>query len=465
MTQHHFATDLPQKSTQTWRAHFRAMLALGVPIVGSQVGTMLISTTDTIMLGWYGISELAAGALATQMFFITLTFGTGFGYAVVPLVAQAVGAGDQIAGRRVVKMGIWTAVMFGLSMMPILWFAEEILLAFGQDPGISALAGGYMKIAQWSMLPVLLWMTLRGFLSAIERAAAVFWVTVIGTLINAILNWVFIFGNLGAPEMGMNGAAIATLGTNFLIFGLLLSYATFEPAAAKYKIWLKFWKPDWQAFGDVARLGFPIALIVTSEVAIFNLATLFVGWMGIVPLAAHGIALQLTSLAFMVPIGLAQAATVRIGNAVGRGSRTDLIRAANVAFVICLLFAAFSSSLFFFVPGHLIGLFLDDTQAQSKDVIISALPILYIVAAYQFFDGIQAVAAGLLRGLKDRVGTTIIALFSYWMVGLLLAYALGVGRGVGVVGIWIGLAVGLAVASILMTAWFYRLVHRVNLKG
>jgi len=438
-----------------WPAHARATLALGVPLVGSQLGAMLLNTTDTVMLGWYGVTELAAGVIATQVFHTVMMFGGGFAFAVIPMAASAEGQGDVTQVRRSVRMGLWVVGAFCAMMMPILWFTEPLLLALGQEPQVAGLAQAYMRIAQFSLFPVLFWLTLRSFLTVIDSTRVVFIATMAGVVLNAFVNWLLIFGNWGFPELGIRGSAIATIGTNVLIFGWLAAYCAINGRARPYELFVRFWRPDWPAFGEVFRIGLPISTMVTAETGMFIFSSIFMGWLGVVALAAHGIAIQLASLAFMVPLGMAQAATARVGYFHGRGDRTGLDRAARTVMAMCLTFAATSAALFFIAPETLIGLFLDDTNADTGAVLAYAVPLLFVAACFQLVDSAQAIGAPLLRGLKDTRVPMIIAIIAYWPVGLFLGWLLGFPLGLGGIGVWVGLASGLLVAAVLLNHRFF----------
>jgi MATE family, multidrug efflux pump len=448
-------TELPAPpATMSWTGHIRATFALGVPLVGSQIGLMLMNTTDTIMLGWYGVEELAASVLATQFYFVIMIFGSGFSQAVIPIVAQAEGAGDTRGVRRAVRMGLWVALLYSVAVMPIFWQAEAILIALGQAPHIAALAGEYMQFAMWALVPTLLSHALRSFLSAIERARIIFFSTVGAALLNVAVNWMLIFGNWGAPELGIRGAALATLVVNILMFSVMAVYAVRQRDAARYDVFIRFWRPDWPAFFDVLRLGLPVSIAILAEVGMFISSSLFMGWVGVVPLAAHGIAMQLASIAFMVPLGMSQVATVRVGRAYGRRDAIGLNRAAATVMGMCLAFAFLAALLFWIAPEPLISLFLDRSKPEAGDVVLFAIPLLGIAAAFQMFDAAQVAGAGLLRGLKDTRVPMILAIGCYWGIGLPLAYVLGFIAGFGAAGIWIGLATGLALAAATMNGRF-----------
>ncbi len=458
-----FAPSAPAKSALPWFAHAKSALMLGVPLVGSQLGGMLMNTTDTVMLGWYGIEELAAGALSTQFWFTVMMFGAGFAYAVVPMAAEAEGRCDIRQVRRSVRMGLWVCAAYVALVMPILWYSEAIFLALGQEPVVAELGGQYMRISQWAMVTVLLWWALRGFLTAIERTIFVFWITLVGVFVNIGLNWLFIFGNLGMPELGIRGAAIATLGTNIVIFGAICLYCVFEPRARKYEIFVRFWRPDWEALSRVFKLGLPIGAMITAETGMFIFSSIFMGWLGVVALAAHGIVLQIASLAFMVPMGMAQVATARVGTFYGRAEPANMVRSAYTVLILCLTFASIAAAAFLLVPEFLISLFLDEANADALEVLAFATPLLFLAACFQLTDTAQAIGAASLRGIQDTKIPMLIAMCAYWPIGLGSAYILAFTLDFGGFGVWTGLAVGLGVAAIFLNWRFMRLTRDESL--
>ena len=439
-----------------WAGHTRATIALSLPLIGAQIGHMAINISDTVMVGWLGATELAAAVLATQAFFFVFIFGVGFAQAVMPVAANAEGRGDIRGVRRSVRMGLWVLFCYGALVMAPLWHLERLLLALGQEPELAALAGDYIRVAQWAMFPALFIMGLRSFLAVIGRAQVLMWITFAGVLLNIVLNYLFIFGHFGMPALGIVGAAVASLGTNIVGAVFLAWHTSTAPAMRRYTLFVRIWRPEWPAFLEIVRLGWPIGLTVIAEVGLFTASSIMVGWLGTIPLAAHGIAIQIASVAFMVPLGLSSAATIRVGLAHGQVDRTGIARAAWVALCLATGFAVLAALVFWLAPAPLIGLYLDNSNANAAAVISAAVPMLYVAAAFQIVDGIQAVSAGNLRGLKDTRVPMLIAFFSYWMVGMPCAYLFGFTFGYGAVGIWFGLAAGLALAAFLMTRRFTR---------
>ena len=449
---------LPLKS---WREHIRASLALGVPLVGGQLGLMLMNTTDTVMLGWYGVEELAGGVLATQAYFLVMIFGAGIAQALMPMIGQAEGSGDDRAVRRMVRMGLWLAVLYALITMPLFFFGEEILLALGQNPQVAALAGQYLVISVWALFPTLLANALRAFLTAIEHAQIILWSTLLAALANIVINYMLIFGNWGAPELGIRGAAYATLLVNIVMFAAMAVYIAVHRRTRTYEVFARFWRPDWPAFFDLLRLGVPIGIGIVAEVGMFIFASIMIGWLGVIALAAHGIVMQIAAIAFMVPLGMSQAATVRVSNAIGRNDPVNLVRAAHSVMIVAVCFAMVSATLFFVLPETLVGLFLDETQDGVAAVAAYAVPLLFVAAVFQLVDSTQIIAVGQLRGLKDTKIPMLFAIFAYWGVGMSVAYLLGIYFELGGVGVWSGLASGLAVACILAVWRFAAIRPRV----
>ena len=441
---------------QSFGAHLLATITLGLPLVGAQLAQMAINTTDVVYLGRLGATDLAAGVLGTQTFFFFYIFGSGFTNAVMPMAAHAHGRGDETSLRRTVRMGIWIVVLYGTLTVIPMHFTTRILVAFGQKPEVAERAGDYIGIAQWAIFPALLIMALRAFFTAIGRAQIILWATLAGTLLNLLLGYAFIFGHFGAPALGIRGAAIGALGTNSLIFIVLAAVAARAAPFARYGLFVRLWRADGSALGDIVRLGLPVSMTIIAEVGLFMMSSLMMGWLGTIALAAHGIALQLASIAFMIPLGLSQVGTARVGQAHGRGDLAGLDRAAKAVIVVGLGVSLAGATLFWLIPGPLIGLFLDTSNPLSGAVVRFAAPLLAVAAAFQLADCLQVLGSGLLRGLRDTRVPMLLAVFSYWIVGLPAGYVLGFVAGLGGVGVWSGLASGLVCAAILANWRFQR---------
>lgn len=439
-----------------YRPHITATLSLGLPLIGSHLARMAIEVSDTVMMGWYGVEELAALVIATSFFIILFFLGMGFGTGVMGLIATAIARGDEPEVRRAARMALWLSGLFSLACMPLMWFAEPILLALGQTPAISAMAQDYLRIAGWGLLPMLAGLTLNSYLAALERTQVVMWVTLAGLPMNVALNWVLIFGNLGAPELGVQGAAIATLTVLTAQLVMLVGYAAWLPLARKYHLFQRFWRPDWQAFFAVARLGWPIGLTMLAEGGLFVATNIMVGWIGTPQLAAHGIALQVTSITFMAHLGLSNAATVRIGQAKGRGDRAWMRDAAVTVTTLSMSVAVLAVAIYLIFPETLVSFYLDPADPQAPAIIAIGAGLLFYAALFQFTDALQVVALGLLRGVHDTRVPMLIAGFSYWVIGMPVAYGLAFVAGIGAPGLWLGLVFGLSCAAVLLLLRFWR---------
>ncbi len=441
-------------ASQTYRQHVRAILGLGLPLIGSHVAQFAITLTDAVMLGWYSVEALAAQSLASMMFFTLFLVGSGFAMAVMPMVASAIAADEARQVRRVTRMGAWASILFYVAVQPIMIWSEPIFLALGQEPEVSHLAGQYLLIVGASLLPALLVMVLKSYLSALERPQVVLWITLAAVALNIPVNYALIFGNWGFQEMGIRGAAVASLVVTTASLTGLAVYAAV--ATSEHALFQRFWRPDWEALGHVFRLGWPIGATSLAETGLFAASTVMMGWLGTVSLAAHGIALQITSAIFMVHVGLSNAATIRAGQAYGRRDRTGLRDGAWIVLVVAGSVAALTVVAFLVIPEFLIGLFMNPLEADREIVIEIGVGLLAAAAVFQLTDAGQIMALGLLRGVQDTRVPMVIASLSYWVIGIPASYVLGFTLGYGGVGIWLGLAVGLAFAAVFMMVRFWQ---------
>ena len=414
-------THIPQSYTD----HRRAILKLGLPLIASNMAQFAIQMTDTIMLGWYDVAALAAATIATTLFFVVFIMGSGFAFAVTPLVAFT---------------------------LPFLW-AEPILIAMGQEPAIASLAQDYLQIVAWQMVPALLVMTLKSYLAALEHTVVILWATIGTALMNVVVNYALIFGNWGAPEMGIEGAAVASLLVTLGNVIILVGYGLYK--LPQYELLKNVWRSDWEIFKRVFMLGYPIGLTSLAEGGLFAASAIMMGWIGTIELAAHGIAIQLASLTFMVHIGFSQAATVRAGRALGRRDEENLRRGAKVAIALSAAFAFFTVALFLTVPELLINLFIDPDEPARDMLLQIGVSLLAMAALFQVVDALQVMALGLLRGVQDTAVPMIMATISYWVIGLPASYGLAFTLGLGAPGLWLGLVVGLSFAAILMMWRFW----------
>ncbi|WOI34631.1 MATE family efflux transporter [Tritonibacter scottomollicae] len=443
----------------SYGGHVRALSILGLPLIGGHIAQFAIGLTDTVMLGWYGVAELAAVTLAQSFFFVWFILGAGFAFAVMPMVASAAARDDHRRIRRSTRMGLWLSVVYGALSTPLMWYSEAILLAAGQEPQVAADAGTYLRIAGWGIFPALLVMVLKSYLAGLERTQVVLWITVMAAVVNAVVNYVLIFGHLGLPEMGLQGAALASLATQSVSLLAVVGYALWR--LPEHDLLRNLQRPDWEMMREIVRHGLPIGLTTLCEVSLFSASALMMGWLGTVPLAAHGIAVSVAGLTFMAHLGLSNAATIRVGNALGRSDKVHMVRGALVVTMASLLIAVATVLVFFLAPEPLILLFLDPDDPQKPEILAIGVTLLAMAGLFQLMDGMQAIALGLLRGLLDTGVPMVMAVLSYWAVGVPTSYILGFRFEMGGVGVWIGLILGLSTAGVLLLLrfWVHALKH------
>ncbi len=433
-----------------WGAEFRACAELGVPLVLTNAIEMAMNLTSTVMIGHIGADALAASTLALALYSAAMLFGLGLTAAVSPLIARE--AGDRATVRRVVQGGIWNAVLITGPISALLWEAEPIFRALGQDPTLSRAAARYLHAVQWSFLPAMIYLVLRSMLAAVERPR---WAVVTGVAavaVNAALNALLIGGAGPVPALGLTGSGLATLLANLFMALALGSVVLFDRRFRDDRLLSGLLRPHWATVAALWRLGLPIGIAIMLETAMFAAAAGLIGHYDERALAAHAIALQVAALAFMVPLGIAQAATVRVSRAAGVGDDTAVGRAGWAALALGVGTMGLSSLVLMGVPRLIAGLFLDPAAPGAEAVMQSAVTLLALAGLFQVADGAQVVLAGMLRGLGDTRMTMMIAAAGYWGLGVPLAAVLA--PQIGAPGVWLGLVVGLfATAAMLLVRW------------
>jgi len=437
----------------SWRGHAGAVLRLGLPLIGSHLAQIAISATDTVMLGWYGVGALAAGSLGAAVFNLLLVVGSGFAFAVMSLVAGAASRGDDDELRGAPRMGLYLSAAFALLVLPLMFWSATVLFS-GQASDVAASAQAYLRIAGWAMFPALFAMVLKSTLSALEQAKIVLWVTLMAATFNGLANWLLIFGNAGFPELGLRGAALASLVAHLASLGGFLVFLRSSREPPVRMLATGSWKPDRARLGQVFRLGWPIGITMLAEAGLFAASAIMVGMLGETVLAAHGIAMQLASITFMVHLGLSQVATVRAGQAASLGDTPGLRRGAVVVACFSAVFSAAAISAFVLAPESLIGLFLSRTDPRAPGIVPVGVTLLAAAALFQFADGAQVVALGLLRGLQDTRAPMLIAAIIYWCVAAPAGYLLAFRLNLGGQGVWFGLVIGLGLAALCLSGRF-----------
>lgn len=457
------AYGVSMSQAMSYSNHMRAILVLGLPLIGGHLAQVLIGVTDTVMLGWYSVDALAAVTLGASYFFVLFLFGSGAALAVMPMVASFAAEGDETSLRRATRMGMWISVGFGLLAMPVMIWSEPVLRLLGQGDDVARNASQYLAFVAYGIIPALLVMVLKSYLAALERTQVVLWITVIAAFANALANYILIFGKWGAPELGLRGAALASIVTHVVSLIGVVIYA--RTALPEHRLFQRLWRADWQMLWRVLKLGMPIGLTLLCEVGLFAASAVLMGWLGTVPLAAHGIAVQLASITFMVHLGLSNVATIRAGNAFGRHDTHHMARGGKTVTVMSLGFALVTIVAFVVMPEPLLSLFMQDDEPQRAEILAIGVGLLAMAALFQLVDGLQVISLGLLRGVQDTKAPMIMAAVSYWIVGIPCSYFFGFVLDFEGIGVWLGLVVGLGVAAVLLSWRFWsvilkRLAHR-----
>jgi MATE family multidrug resistance protein len=434
------------------RREFRALIRIALPAAATQLGLMLMGTVDTIMLGHYSATALAAGALGHSISVGVIVLGQGLLMAVDALVSQAWGAGDRRRVRKEVHNAVIIALVLSLPMSLVLWWIRPILEVFRQQPSIVGPAVAYIRTVIIGVPAFLLFVALRRSLQAMSIVWPALMALLIANLVNAGTNYLFVFGHYGMPELGVRGAAYATSFSRWAMLLVFLWLA--RPALAPLHLARSWRWPGRRALRVFLRVGMPIAAHSGVEFWMITTVALMMGSLSAEALAAHQIALVLAALPFMITLGISGAASARVGQAIGAGDlpRARIAAALSMAFGIGVMLL--SATLFWLAPGMLARLFIGDQQ-----VLAIAVLLIPIAALFQIFDGVQAVAAGALRGLGDTRFPAMLAVLCYWGLCIPLAYFLTFHTSVGVQGPWWGLAAGLSVAGILLS---WRLVFKLG---
>ena len=450
------------QTPSTYSAHSRAILTLGLPLIGGHLAQIMIGVTDTVMLGWYSVDALAAVTLGSSYFFVLFIFGSGSALAVMPMVASFAAEGDQIGLRRATRMGMWLSLGFGVLAIPVMVWSELILARLGQGEDVAQNASAYLRIAGFGIVPALLVMVLKSYLAALERTQVVLWITVVAAGVNALANYMLIFGKWGAPELGLEGAAHASVITQIVSLIGVVAYARL--ILPEHALFQRLWRADFPMLWRVFKLGMPIGLTLLCEVGLFAASALLMGLLGKIALAAHGIAIQLASITFMVHLGLSNVATIRAGNAFGRRDAEHMARGSITVTAMSLIFALVTIVGYVTFPEPLLSLFMQEDEPQRLEILQIGVGLLAMAALFQLVDGLQVISLGLLRGVQDTKAPMIMAAVSYWVVGIPCSYLFGIVWGLEGIGIWLGLVVGLGTAAGLLS-WRFWLVILKRLRA
>ena len=423
----------------------------------TQLAQIALNTTDVLMIGRLGPQALASASLGNAFWITLFLFSLGVVVAVSPLAAQAHGARKPRTMRRIARQGLWVAVVVGLPICVVMAFGEPILVLLGQEPANAHGAGIYLNALVWGTMPAIAFIALRGYVTAFGIVKPMMIIAFAAIPLNAVLDYILIFGKFGAPRLELFGAGITTSTVNILTFVALVLYTARSKRFRRKAVFARIWRSEWSIFREIFRVGAPIGVLLLMEVGLFMAAAIMMGWIGTSELAAHQIALQVASVSFMVPLGMSQAVTIRIGHAAGRMDLEAIKRAAWASLIIGVGFGVVMAVAMVLFGAPIVGWFLDQDRADTALVATLGVSYLMIAALFQITDGIQCIGAGVLRGLKDTRWPMIFGFVGYWVVGAGSSYLFGFHLGMDGVGVWLGLFTGLSAAAVMALWRFNRL--------
>jgi len=433
------------------RSELRATLALAGPLAAANLAQMAMAVTNTVMVGRLGAMPLAAAGLGGMLYFTGGVMLQGVVSAVAPLAAHALGVGNRAAAGRTAGAGLVLAVLLALPFIAVLIGLDRLLLALGYDASLAAEIGRYLRAIAWGCPAFLGNAVLRSLLAALSHTRAVMVVQLLCIAGNAVLNWVLIFGHLGAPALGTAGSGFASAVNQWLMLGGLVLSACIMPRLAALRIWRNTFPVGRSEMVQILRLGLPIGGMRGIEVGVFMTAGVLMGLLGPAALGAHQLVLNCAGITFMVPLGLSQAVTVRVAYERGAGRPLAAHLAWHVALALGIGFMSAMAVVLWTAPNAIIGVYVDIADPTNRETIEIARRLIAIAAIFQVFDGVQVIAAGALRGYRDTLVPMLLAIFGYWGVGFGGCWMLAFPLGYGAVGLWWGLALGLAAAALLLT--------------
>jgi MATE family multidrug resistance protein len=429
-----------------------------------QISTILISLSDTLMVGKYHSIDLAGVAFANGLFYSVFVLGIGISLALKPLVAHADAAKNSDLVRRLLRNGVSLGVFLGVASCLVLLLLVLFAPYLGQEEVVLKAAVPYLKVVALSMIPLLLFFVLKEFSEALRLPKIGMVINILGSIFNILLNYLLIFGNYGFPEMGLTGAAWATFLARLLM--LLIMITVFFLNKNLYPYSPLLFRPivESDIFRKIINLGFPIGVQLFSETTAFSVAGILVGMIGKEAMAAHQIVLNVASATFLTASGIAQGTTVNVANLMGKKQARFVGEMGHSALFLALGFMSVTAALLLFFRNEIPWLFLNTSDLLAPQIALIASQLFVVAGFFQLSDGAQVVSAGNLRGLEDTKIPTYITLFAYWGIAIPIGYLLAFGFDWGATGIWIGLSLGLTVAAILLLLRFWRLIRQINLK-
>ena len=416
-----------------------------------------------MMVGRLGSPELAGVALGNATYFLFALIGIGILLAVGPMVSQAYGAGKHDPIGRTTRQALWLATLLSLPVLMIMWNAKLPWILMQQDAATMDYAEGYLQAAMWGYLPFMWFNALRNFVEAIARPLPITIIIVMGIMLNIGANYGLMFGNFGLPRLGLTGTGWATCIVHWFMFTCIALYVAFQDPYRSYGVLRKLRTPDFGYFRELLRVGLPIGGSIGLEVTLFSATAFLIGTYGAVPIAAHQIAIQCAAIAYMVPLGIGLATSVRVGQNIGAKNFSAAAISGYAGMALSLIFMSCTALLFLLAPNFIVSIYLDTNDPTNIATILQVVSLLGIAALFQLFDGLQATALGALRGLKDTRIPMVLGFIAFWLIGMPTGLGLGFGLGMGPEGFWWGLVIGLLAASIMFTHRFVRMTSRLKI--
>lgn len=443
---------------RTYRLELQKMLRLSLPIIIAQVGSVLMSITDNMMVGDLGAAPLAAAGIANPIFFLIASIGIGVFAAIAPLVAKARGQGKEHKCGLFLYAGMKLSFSLGLVLMVVLFIISAYFEVLRQSPEVEILAKSYLKVIATSIVPMMFFFSVKHFSDGLGVTRPAMVITLIGLVVNVFLNWILIYGHWGFSPMGLYGSGLATLVARVVMACLMIVYVLEAKFFQAFLPNILENHPTETYTKAILKLGLPSGLQYFFELGAFSGAAVVVGWLGVKELAAHNVIFSIATFTYMIAAGISFAGAISVGNAVGLNSRQQVLRAGTISLALVVLLMSFSSITLLIFGKQVISLYNNESE-----ILNIAVPLLFIFVFYQLADGVQAVSIGILRGVSDVNIPTIITIIAYWVVGLPMSYVLSDLLQWGVQGAWIGLSLGLLVSAVLLTLRFYVLAGRKQL--
>lgn len=436
---------------------FRTTLKIAIPLILGNLTQVAYGLIDTAMIGRLGYQDLAAASLVANIIAIPLVIGMGIMIAITPLVAIANGKNDYQQSSHVLFNGWALSLIAGTILAGSVHLLAMYVQHMGQEPAVAALAKNYLIIMGYSLLPMMVFLATKQFTDALQFTKTAMILSLISLPINAFLCWVFIYGNLGIPALGIEGAGLATLISRVLLAIAMIGVVLKHPLFKQYiKLRKQAWQVKFSTLKDMLKLGIPSSLQYCMEAGAFSISGIMIGWLGAIQQASHQVALNCASAMFMASLGLSMAGSIRVSDAYGRGNITTIAVIGKSTAIGGLLYGTFSGLFLIILGKYLPYIFTNDTTVASVSTML-----LFYAAVFQISDATQAIGVGLCRGIKDVVRPTIYVAIAYWVIGIPVGYLLAFNYHMGAAGIWIGLVVGLSVSSILLNHRFFKNIKKM----